>query len=321
MKLKLFIGSLILSCQMYASGVIAYVTNSGDDTISVIDTATNTVIDTISVDFFPTGIAASPGGDIVYAPMFSDDSIYAIDTSTNTIQNTISMPKSSKPTAVAVAPSGLSYYTNFTNGTIATIEPTSMTVIDFLPIGSLFPASIVVLPSGTKAYVVNGVGPMNVKVIDLSTNSVTATVNTSAQSLGIGVSPDSSKVYVANTMASTVSVINTTTDTVSANIIFAASSFPRDIAVLPSGTYAYVVLQGSSSVAVVDTTLNLVTATIPLTSRSDPYNIAITPDGLYAYVTQTLTNTVSVINTTTNTVVTTIPVGAFPVDVAITTVP
>ena len=38
----------------------AYVTNSSADTVSVIDTATNSVVATYDVDEYPTGVAVSP---------------------------------------------------------------------------------------------------------------------------------------------------------------------------------------------------------------------------------------------------------------------
>ena len=40
----------------------AYVTNTGDNTINVISTATNIVSDTIAVGFGPFGVCVSPDG-------------------------------------------------------------------------------------------------------------------------------------------------------------------------------------------------------------------------------------------------------------------
>ena len=46
-----------------------YVTNFGDDTVSVIDTTTNTVIDTIPVGNVPLGIAYDPVQDRIMWPI------------------------------------------------------------------------------------------------------------------------------------------------------------------------------------------------------------------------------------------------------------
>ncbi len=42
-------------------GTRAYVTNSGESTVSVIDTASNTVINTVRVGYGPFGVAMTPG--------------------------------------------------------------------------------------------------------------------------------------------------------------------------------------------------------------------------------------------------------------------
>ena len=56
----------------------AYVANIGDDTVSVIDTATNTVIDTINVGNGPVGVALSPNGTRLYVSNSGDGTVYVI---------------------------------------------------------------------------------------------------------------------------------------------------------------------------------------------------------------------------------------------------
>lgn len=317
---KALLGLLIFSSPLSAA-VVAYVSNAGSNTLSVIDTSTNLVTATIEVGFFPTGIAADPAGTFVYAPLFSDDAIYAIATSTNTLQNTIATRSGSKPTAIATTPSGIGYVANFSNATVLTFDPQSMQIDNAIPVGAIFPVNLAALPDGTRVYVANGIGPKNIKVIDTTSNMVIATINTGTQSFGIAASPDSSKVYVTNSLQSTVSVIDTATNTVTSTIALAANAFPRGVIFSPSGTRAYVAQQGLSSLAVIDTTgIPAVISTIALSTGKDPYNVAITPDGLFAYVTQTLDNTVAVVDLTLNTF-TTVSVGTFPYDVKIVTVP
>ncbi|MBS0628913.1 MAG: beta-propeller fold lactonase family protein [Verrucomicrobia bacterium] len=296
-------------------------TNARDNSVSVIDTSTNSVITTIPVGFFPTDVAASPDGTIVYVPIFSENSIFAINTSTNMTQNVISTQGGSKPLGVAVAPNGLVYCANFSNASIFVIDPNSMTEVDNFALGAIFPFDLVISPDGTRAYVINSVAPKNVKVIDLATRLVIATVHTGQQTQGGAITPDGRLLYISNPVTNTVSVIDTTTNSVIANIALAANAFPRGIAVSPDGAFAYVVQQGSASVAVINTVSQAITATIALTPNSDPYYIAITPDGTQAYVTQTLTGNVSVINLATNLVTGTISVGNFPFSVAIANVP
>ena len=55
-----------------------YVANSGDDTVSVIDGNTDTVIDTITVDDAPAGITVNPATNKIYIANFSDATVSVI---------------------------------------------------------------------------------------------------------------------------------------------------------------------------------------------------------------------------------------------------
>ena len=142
---------------------------------------------------------------------------------------------------------------------------------------------------------------------------VTATITVGASPRGVAVSPDGTTAYVANSFSNTVSVINTTTNTVTTTIT--VGTRPRGVAVSPDGTTAYVTNNTANTVSVINTTTNAVTATI--TVGTSPYGVAVSPDGTEAYVTNTGSNNVSVINTTTN-AVDTITVGTDPLGVAVT---
>jgi YVTN family beta-propeller protein len=314
-------GLFVVPLHVAASGVTAFVTNAGSDSVSVIDISSNTVTTSVPVGFFPTEISASPAGDLVFVPLYSDDAIMAIDTSTNSLLNTISLPGGSKPTGIATAPSGLVYVVNFSTAVVSIIDPAIMLPIEMVTTGSLFPVNVAVAPNGDYAYIINAVGPKNVKVLDLSTNTLAATINSGNQSLGVAVSPDSSTVYVTNTIQNTISVISTASNTVTATIALPPGSFPRGVAFSPDGTHAYVVEQGTSSLSVINVSTHTMTNNIPLTSNSDPFNVAITPDGLFAYVTQTLANSIAVVDLTALTMTTTIDVDTLPFGITIADVP
>ena len=73
------------------SGSRAYVANYYDNTVSVIDTNTNTVIKTISVGASPYNLAASPDGTRVYVANQNANTVSVIDTNTNTVVDTIKL--------------------------------------------------------------------------------------------------------------------------------------------------------------------------------------------------------------------------------------
>ncbi|MCP3912597.1 MAG: hypothetical protein GY713_16780 [Actinomycetia bacterium] len=115
------------------------------------------------------------------------------------------------------------------------------------------------------------------------------------------------RVYVANSGGgvSPVSVIDTTTNTVTATVTVGA--VPSGVAV--SGSRAYVVNRGGN-VSVIDTSTNTVIATV--TVGNSPTGVALSDDASRAYVANRDSGNVSVIDTGTNTVIATVTVGPLP---------
>jgi YVTN family beta-propeller protein len=66
-----------------------YVTNFNSDSVSVIDTTTNTVIATVAVGLGPKELAV--GSDAVYVPSFATGTVSVIDTDTNTVRTTYTL--------------------------------------------------------------------------------------------------------------------------------------------------------------------------------------------------------------------------------------
>ena len=121
--------------------------------------------------------------------------------------------------------------------------------------------------------------------------------------------------YVVNADG-TVSVVDTSTNTITATI--AIGALPGGVSFSPDGTRAYVVNRGDSSISVIDTASNTVVATVALAPDSFPQYPAVTPDGKFLYVAEASSGNVEVVSTATNSVVATIPVGGVPCSVAIT---
>ena len=70
----------------------AYINNFSDSTVSVIDTATNTVVDTIGgLGSLPFGVAVHPHGNTVYVTNNNSSSVSVIDATTNTVVATVAV--------------------------------------------------------------------------------------------------------------------------------------------------------------------------------------------------------------------------------------
>ena len=191
----------------------AYITNYGSDTVSVINTATNTVTTNVPVGSWPKGVAVDPGTS-AYVANYASNTVSVIDTATNTV--TTNVPVGKWPYGVAVNPTGTKVYvTNEGSSTVSVINATTNTVTT-VPVGK-WPYGVAVNPTGTRVYVTN-YGSETVSIIDTSTNTVTANVPVGNNPSGVAVNPAGTKVYVANYEDGTVSVIDTATNTVTANV-------------------------------------------------------------------------------------------------------
>jgi uncharacterized protein (TIGR03118 family) len=322
-KHGLFLGVLCLVCLFGTAMLpvpaqarpVAYVTNASSSSVSVIDTATNTVIDTIVVGNRPVAVAFTPNGTRAYVANSDSNSVSVIDTATKTVIATVGLE--SFPQGLAITPDGSRVYVaNTFSNSVSVIDTGSNTVIATIGVG-VDPDGVAITPNGSRAYVANA-GSNSVSVIDTATNTVTDTVEVGVGDLWLAITPDGSRAYVTNSGSNSVSVIDLATNTVTATVEMFQ---PGGDAITPDGTRVYVANSSANfgSVSVVDTGTNTVIATVEVGPNAQ--QVAITPDGTRAYVTSFASNSVFVIDTATNTVSATVGVGANPVGVAISPVP
>jgi YVTN family beta-propeller protein len=193
-----------------------------------------------------------------------------------------------------------------TGRTVATI-PTQGAVLDL----AFSPDASTVYATEVEGYLA---------VINVATNTITASIPIGSFPAnypeGLAVSPDGGTVYVTNYEGGTVSVVNTSTETVTATI--RVGSYPQGVTVSPDGTTVYVANHGDGTVSVISAATDAVTGTIALGANSGPAYVAFTPNGATAYVTDTKGNAVSVIATASEAVAATIPVGANPNGLTVT---
>ena len=82
-----YVGITVLAFLMLVSVVgaapFAYITNTVSDTVSVIDTATNTVTTTMNVGSGPYGVASNLAGTKVYVANSRSNNVSVIDIATN----------------------------------------------------------------------------------------------------------------------------------------------------------------------------------------------------------------------------------------------
>ena len=168
------------------------------------------------------------------------------------------------------------------------------------------------------AYVSN-MGPLGdpnndeLAIVDLSTNSVVATVPVGNVPQGVAINPAGTAVYVANTVSREFTVIDTVTHT---STTLPAGLFPVGVAIHPNGRHIYLAnndfIDGgvNSTVLVIDRATNTIVDEISCGNNS--IGVAVHPDGTKAYVSNIGDGTVAVFDTETHEVLSRItlePVG------------
>src|SRR6185295_3577717 len=166
---KLAIRTLMLTLlACFSAGVTlaqtrGYVTNNNDNTVSVIDTATTSVIATIPVGSGPAGVAVTPNGRFAYVVNQLANTVSVISAARNTVVATI--PVATFPRDIAITPDGASaFVTGSAASNITVIDTTTNTVVSAIPISS--PFTIALAPSANLGYVTHGALVNGVTVIN-----------------------------------------------------------------------------------------------------------------------------------------------------------
>jgi YVTN family beta-propeller protein len=300
---------LFISVNFAFAAPFAYIANSGDNTVSVIDTATNNYIKKIPLGTgeMPYGVAVSKDGARVYVTNQSSSSISVIDALTDplnpTVINTLTASLST-PSGIAINPAGTRLYVaNIGTGTVSVFDTTATPPAFVTSIGvGAAPEGVAVHPNGTYVYVANS-GSNSISVINTATNLVTATYNVGAKPMGLTVKIAGAftHLYVANMDAGTVTVIHTGDGLPLATVT--VGSNPFGVVLSPDYSKAYVTNSGyaSDSISVINTTSgNYEVTNIPLGTALAPMGIALTPNGVGIYAANNLGSSVSLLNTVTS---------------------
>lgn len=280
----------------------AYVTNSIDATVTVINTATNVVHATITGFHSPFGVAASPDGAFLYVTETFNDAVRVVSTATNTIIGNI--PVGDQPRGLAVSTDGFVYVANDGDGTISVIDTSTNTVVatDATPVE---PQDIAFTPDGTTAYVADYANI--VPVYETTGHTLTTTISVACCNRTVAVTPDGTRAYVGGDNSGVLRVIDTATNSVVATIGHGLWN-PFEMAMAPDGTYLYVATF-TNKVTVVNTATNTVDYTVAVPGTR-VFGVAVTPDGQFVYAADN-TGVVSVITANVPpTLVATIPYGS-----------
>ena len=330
-----------------AFGQYAYITNSQSDDISVVDTATDTVIATITGFQGPQAIEVHPDGSRIYVANNGlngeGHTISVVDTATHTIVSTIDLGVYGGPEGMAIYPDGSRLYV--ATGGIHQLPPDGIddqvVVIDLqtetlqtvIPVGD-HPWDVGVSPDGSKVWVPNAHSE-TLMVIDPDTETVTDTIllGDGGNNFGadhhtavVEISPDSSEAWVAHMHEDILSVLDTSTLAVKQTLDLRDPDCPprppdggkaqkcehtMGMAFHPDGSKIYVGRFFQHEMSVFDTSTHAELVRIPV--NKGPKALGLHPDGTRLYFGNQFDNMATVLETATDTVTTTFAVGTTPI--------
>jgi len=207
------------------TGPDAWVTNSGDGTVSRVSTVTNRAVDTIQVGNLPVAIAAGSGA--VWVANQGDNTVDRIDPATSTVTKR-GIQVGGRPDGIA-AGAGAVWVANSEDGTVQRIDPATYQPDGPVHVGS-GPAGIAVTP-GT-VWVANSLD-LTVSKLDSATGTVTATIGVGDGPGGIVAARDG--VWVSDEFDATLRRIDPQTARVDRTVHLGSS--PRGMAAAGSGVW------------------------------------------------------------------------------------
>jgi YVTN family beta-propeller protein len=169
-----------------------------------------------------------------------------------------------------------------------------------------------------QIFLGNGGAAKTVHAVDVATNEGTsiATGTIGIEPNAMAVTPEGTKLVVAEGASSQVQIVTVATDKVAKTVAIPkagaanTSSRPDAVAVAPNGTTAYVLDGANELVYPLTISSGALSTGIAVGAQGDPGAILVTPNGEQVYVANYAAHTVSVISTTSKTVIATVAIGA-----------
>jgi YVTN family beta-propeller protein len=215
--------------------------------ISVLDTTTNTIVNSVPVHTRPFLAAVSHDGRFVYVPNHDTGTVEVIDGATNQSVTEFSVP--TNPHSVAVTPDGKKLYiADHESNVVAVVDTSNNTVVTQIPVPRS-PHNVAVHPTRPLA-VVASYDADSVTAIDTNTNTVIATVPVGHQPQHVAYSADGRFAYITNDGDSSVSVLSL--DSLTVTGVIPTGPSPTSMAVLPDGRTGYVSDFGGTTLTVLN---------------------------------------------------------------------
>jgi YVTN family beta-propeller protein len=263
-------------------GTSVWVANQDSATISVIDTASNSVTSTISMPYAsqPFGIALAPNGGAVYVTLHATGQLAKIDPTTRVIVGT---PTGVGPDPRGVAISGDSqrilvtrFVSSDTGGEIREVSAASMAV-----------ARTFVLPLDTTSQDTEKSGrglPNYLTSVAISPDGSTAWIPSKKDNIVRGTRRDGLALTFENSVRTIVSQINLSNNSLGNVLDFNDRDLANAVAFSPLGDYAFIATQGTNTIEVLDAFDPQNRTALVINTGLAPQGLVVSPDGSRLFV-------------------------------------
>lgn len=262
--------------------------NQDESTISIIDTARNSVAAAVKVARSPAVLALSRDQRFAYVTHPDAAKVSVIDVVTAKVRSVFAVP--GEPFGIAADPSGRLFVGDWSGNAVRVIDSGDGKVLKEIEVGKA-PAWIVAAADGRRVFVADRESDF-VSVIDAQALAVEKTLPVGRAPFALQLSPDGKRLYVVNAQGGDLTIYDAGTLELISTVKVGA--MPYGVAATADGTRVLVTNQQSGSVSVIDASNWSVAATGRVGRY--PEGIAILPDDTRAYVANWFGGDVSVID-------------------------
>lgn len=269
-------------------GTLLLVTNEGSDTVTVIDTASNSPIQTIGVCDTPTAVAVTPDGTQAYVVCFNGGNLDVIDIATLAVTGgPISV--SGLPTDVVFTHDGATaYVAGYSTGSIHIIDVGTATVTDSVT-GLSEPQDLSISSDDSTLWIVGGSAVLHMDTATQTLSTPVAAPGTPQLRYGT-LSPDGTQLAAGGDGTTDIFILDTSDDTFGAPIAVGQNGYAFTYS--NDGSRLYVGL-GDNDIAEIDTATNANLGNI--TTGTESWFITMSPSGDFGYVSSNGENKVTII--------------------------
>ncbi len=293
------------------------VPQSSENAVDIVDTATNTLTATLPLGADPEDVVMAPNGNEAYVGAVTSttsgstttltSAIYTLDLASSSISAETTLQSGTSNIAIgamAISPDGsLLYVMNPLSGVLMSVDLATGAVGTVTRYGSgQAPAAMLVGTTGRHLFVTL-TNASELSIVTLATGNVsTLTIPDGFDPLALALSPDGSRLYIANSGNNTIAVLDTETGSFLNSIT--VTGFPDSLSVSPNGSTLAVALPASGLVDLIP--VGQSSPVTPINVGSAPSTLAYAPDGTRLYVLDSAVPELSVVDTANASVVTTL---------------